>query len=134
MSSCSVSLRTPPARISETSIPNSSSVNLGSFFPSLKRQKINFFHKPNRKLSGRKRLTRKRSGYAETQANVSGRRLASTLGVISPKMSTTIVSTTVETVGPICSPISEVKISVPILAEAILTMLSAISSVESTLL
>ena len=68
-------------------------------------------------------------GYAAAQANVSGNRLASSLGVISPKMSNTTVTMTVDTTEPISSPISDVKISVPIVADAILTMLSAMSSV-----
>ena len=45
-----------------------------------------------------------------------------------------MVSTTVETVGPNSAPMSDVKMSVPMVADAMFTMLSAMSSVVKILL
>ena len=68
---------------------------------------------------------------AENMANASGLSFARLLGVISPKISTTTVITTVETVAPM-SPYRLTNRTVPMDAEAMLTMLLPIRMVESS--
>ena len=69
---------------------------------------------------------------AENIASFSGQSFATFFGVISPKIRTRTVRTTVETVAPM-SPYSLTKSTVPIDAAARLTMLFPISIVESNL-
>ena len=68
---------------------------------------------------------------AENMAKPSGNSLARLLGVTSPKISTTTVSTTVDTVGPEAPPSSRVKNTVPTVVAVMLTMLLPIRMVES---
>ena len=58
------------------------------------------FHWENRKFSGRRTSRNTRRMGAENMAKLSACSLARLLGEISPKISTTSVNTTVETVGP----------------------------------
>ena len=58
------------------------------------------FHWVNRKFSGRRITSSTRSSGAENMAKDSAFSLAMLLGEISPKISTTRVSTTVEMEGP----------------------------------
>ena len=62
---------------------------------------MNFFHCVKIKFNGVKMIIKKLINGAENTANFSGKSFAILLGVISPKIKTTIVTTTVEIVAPI---------------------------------
>ena len=68
--------------------------------PVLKRNMSKIFHFENSQLIGVRRPMRKRMNGSENMAKRSGDSLARLLGLTSPKISTTIVMTTVETVAP----------------------------------
>ena len=92
-----------------------------------------FFHRPNRKFSGVSTAMNSRSRGAENMANASGDSLARLLGEISPKMSTTTVSTMVDTAGPSAWPMSLMNSRVDRVAATLLTMLLPMRMVESSL-
>ena len=68
--------------------------------PPLKMRPRSFFHWANRKLMGVSTQMTTRMMGADTMANFSGFSLARLFGLISPKISTTMVMTMVETVAP----------------------------------
>ena len=74
-----------------------------------------------------------RSRGAENMAKASGDSLARLLGEISPKMSTTTVSTMVDTAGPLAWPMSLMNSRVDRVAATLLTMLLPMRMVESSL-
>ena len=66
----------------------------------LKKRETSFFHWEKRKFSGVSTQIQSRIKGALNMAKRSGVSFATLLGVISPKIKTTIVTTTVETVAP----------------------------------
>ena len=88
-----------------------------------------FFHWEKRKFSGRRISRNTRSMGAENMAKPSACSLARLLGEISPKISTTSVSTTVEMVGPYAA-YSLVKSTVPTVDAVMFTMLLPMRMVE----
>ena len=92
-----------------------------------------FFHWVNSQVSGVKRSISRLSTGDTAVAMVSGISLARLLGVTSPKISTTMVSTMVETVAPRSCPSIWVNRMVPMEAAAMLTILLPMRMVESSL-
>ena len=91
------------------------------------------FHWLNSHVSGVNTSISRLSAGATAVATVSGISLARLLGVTSPKISTTTVSTMVDTVAPRSAPSILVKMMVPIEAAAMFTILLPMRMVESSL-
>ena len=92
-----------------------------------------FFHWLNSQVRGVKRVRSRLSTGDTAVAMVSGISLARVLGVTSPKMRTTTVSTIVEVVAPRSAPSHLVKRTVPMEAAAIFTMLLPMRMEERSL-
>ena len=92
-----------------------------------------FFHWVNSQVRGESRsISRLRKGETAV-ATRSGISFARLLGVTSPKISTTMVSTMVDTVAPRWGSSRRVKSTVPMEAAAMFTMLLPMRMVESSL-
>ena len=91
------------------------------------------FHWLNSHVSGVNTSISRLSAGATAVATVSGISLARLLGVTSPKISTTTVSTIVDTVAPRSAPSILVKMMVPMEAAAMFTILLPMRMVESSL-
>ena len=87
----------------------------------------------NIQFSGARRTMKTRRTGAEVIENFSADSLARLLGVISPKISTTIVTTIVDIVAPISWPKASTKIRVARAVRVIFTMLLPMRMVESSL-
>ena len=95
---------------------------------------MSFFHRPKIQLRGRSIHIKSLSSGAENLAKPSGASLATLLGVISPKMSTTMVTTMVEIDAPLSGSLSSwMNMTVPMEDVAMFTMLLPMSRVESSL-
>ena len=123
----------PPSSVASSTIESNSSSVIPSASEDLKINDNNFFHKPNRKLNGVSTLTNIFKIGAENIANFSGDSFAILFGEISPKISTTIVVTAVDTLGPASSPNILTKSTVAKDALAIFTILFPIKIVDNKL-
>ena len=79
---------------------SNSSWDIFAFSSVLKKREMSFFHWEKRKFSGVSTQIHRRIKGALTMAKRSGASFATLLGVISPKIRTTTVTTTVEIVAP----------------------------------
>jgi len=91
------------------------------------------FHWVNSQVSGVNRISSRFKKGDTAVATVSGISLARLLGVTSPKISTTTVSTMVDTVAPRSGSSRRVNSTVPMDAAAMLTILLPMRMVESSL-
>ena len=91
-----------------------------------------FFHRENRAFSGISSQIRHRRNGAAVMAHSSAQSLAMLLGDISPKISTTTVTTTVDNVAPM-SPKLLTNSTVPREAMAMFTILLPMRMVDSSL-
>ena len=123
----------PPSPASSTMTESSSCVMLRSPF-TRKSLATSFFQSPKTQLRGISTHMNTRSSGAEKRAKLSGASLATLFGVISPKISTTTVTTTVDTEAPLSESFSSlINVTVPMDDAAMLTMLLPMSRVESSL-
>ena len=91
-----------------------------------------FFHWVNRKFTGVSTTAITHSSGVATMAQASGRSLARLLGVTSPKIRITMVSTVADTVGPFPGPMSWINSTAPMVVATLLTMLLPMRRVESS--
>ena len=121
----------PPCSTSSTNISSSSCVTflllsvLSSFASS-------FLRPVKSRVSGVKTIIRRLIRGAENMLNFSGFSFARLLGLISPKIKTTIVTTTVEIVAPLF-PYNSTKSTVPSDATRMLTILFPMRMVDKSL-
>ncbi len=118
----SSSFMPPSCCTSSTSVSSSSCEKVRSFSKWNTRHS-SFFHPENTAFMGLSTTSSTRMTGVTAMAKFSGISLATLLGVISPKISTTTVHTIVETVGPEDEPSRFTNITVPIEAIEILTIL-----------
>ena len=132
MSWLSRSVSSPSFSASLTMVMSSPSV-MASLSLLWTKRPSSFFHWLNSQVSGVRRVISRFSTGDTAVAIVSGISLARVLGVTSPKMRTTIVSTMVEAVAPRSSPSHLVKRTVPMEAAAMFTMLLPMRMEERSL-
>ena len=94
-------LSIPPSFSTSSINRSNSSCDIPVLLSVLTQRETNFFQCEKRKLSGVSTQIHRPIKGALNIANRSGTSFAILLGVISPKIKTTIVTTTVETVAPI---------------------------------
>ena len=132
MSSLSRSVSSPSFSASLTMVISSPSVMV-SASPLWTKWPSSFFHWVNSQVSGVIRASRSTRKGETAVATFSGISLARLLGVTSPKISTMIVSTMVDTVAPRSAPSIWVNRMVPMEAAAMFTILLPMRMVESSL-
>ena len=96
-------------------------------------REISFFHWVNRKFRGVSTTKKSFSRGREATAQDSGDSLAKLLGVTSPKIRMTTVSTAAEMAGPRSAPASLMNSTAPMVVAALLTMLFPIRMVDRSL-
>ena len=132
ISSLSRSVSSPSFSASLTMVISSPSVMVSSSLLWTK-WPSSFFHWVNSQFKGVNSTISRLSTGDTAVATVSGISLARLLGVTSPKISTTTVSTRVDMVAPRSWPSQWVKRMVPIEAAPMFTMLLPMRMVESSL-
>ena len=89
-----------------------------------------FFHREKKKVAGVRITMKNRRMGAENRAKLSGDSLARLLGETSPKIKITMVSTTVDTAGPLVLPRRSIKSTADRVVATLLTMLLPIRMVD----